>query len=225
MCRGGQFHPYNQPHMQFLASETVLLFSVKSRPTKSSNVVSCGSHRSAHIVGGLRFLLCLKKIPTTSREITGIARFETVDFLAASCDFFSFPKVCDNVPNNDRLRKLRIHPRCGEVAFFLYVSNVFNNVQNVQCVGRTHTIVRLQRRIRRKDGTENFGGFVFVLDGFAQRDFVLWVLDFELWVFVGSFNFSESLFRLPHQGLQCPTGLSFPAPTPRATTAVQIHSS
>ena len=31
-------------------------------------------------------------------------------------------------------------------------------------VGRTHTIVRLQTRIRRKDGTENFGGFVFVLD-------------------------------------------------------------
>ena len=31
-------------------------------------------------------------------------------------------------------------------------------------VGRTHTIVRLQTRIRRKDGTENLGGFVFVLD-------------------------------------------------------------
>ena len=33
----------------------------------------------------------------------------------------------------------------------------------------------LQTRIRRKDGTENFGGFVYVLDGFPQRDFVLWV--------------------------------------------------
>ena len=42
-------------------------------------------------------------------------------------------------------------------------------------VGRTHTIIRLQTRIRRKDGTENFGGFVYVLDGFLQRDFVLWV--------------------------------------------------
>ena len=41
-------------------------------------------------------------------------------------------------------------------------------------VGRTHTIVRLQTRIRRKDGTENFGGFVYVLDGFLQGDFVLW---------------------------------------------------
>ena len=42
------------------------------------------------------------------------------------------------------------------------------------CVGCTHTIVRLQTRIRRKDGTENFGGFVYMLDGFPQRDFVLW---------------------------------------------------
>ena len=44
-----------------------------------------------------------------------------------------------------------------------------------QGVGRTHTIVRLQTRIRRKNGTENSGGFVYVLDGFPQRDFVLWV--------------------------------------------------
>ena len=62
-------------------------------------------------------------------------------------------------------------------------------------VGRTHTIVRLQTRIRRKDGTEIFGRFVFVLDGFVQRDFVSWV-------FLCSFNFS----------------VSFPATTPRATT-------
>ena len=65
-------------------------------------------------------------------------------------------------------------------------------------VGRTHTIVRLQTIIRRKDGTENFGGFVHVLDGFLQRDFVLWV-------FVCSVSFS----------------LSFPATTPRATTPHQ----
>ena len=44
-------------------------------------------------------------------------------------------------------------------------------------VGRTHTTVRLQTRIRRKDGTENFGGVVYVLDGFVQRDFVLWVFN------------------------------------------------
>ena len=39
-------------------------------------------------------------------------------------------------------------------------------------------IVSLETRIRRKDGKEhfqNFGGFVHVLDGFPQRDFVLWV--------------------------------------------------
>ena len=57
----------------------------------------------------------------------------------------------------------------------------------IKIVGRTHTIVRLQTRIRRKDGTENFGGFVYVLDGFPQRDFVLWV-------FMCPINFS--LFRV-----------------------------
>ena len=61
-------------------------------------------------------------------------------------------------------------------------------------VGRTHTIIRLQTRIRRKDGTENFGGFVYVLDlhnGISCCGF-----------FVCSINFS----------------LSFPATTPRAPT-------
>ena len=52
-------------------------------------------------------------------------------------------------------------------------------------VGRTHIIVRLQTRIRRKDGTENFGGFVYVLEGFPQREFVLWV-------FMCPINFSVS---------------------------------
>ena len=66
-------------------------------------------------------------------------------------------------------------------------------------VGRTHTIVRLQTRTRQKDGTENFGGFVYVLGGFLQRGFVLWV-------FMRSINFSVFF---------C---VSFPATTPRATT-------
>ena len=39
-----------------------------------------------------------------------------------------------------------------------------DNVASRGAVGRTHTIVRLQTRICRKDGTENFGGFVFVFD-------------------------------------------------------------
>ena len=50
-----------------------------------------------------------------------------------------------------------------------------DNVASRGAVGRTHTIVRLQTRILRKDGTENFGGFVYVLDRFPQRDLGLWV--------------------------------------------------
>ena len=76
---------------------------------------------------------------------------------------------------------------------------------NIPTVGRTHTIVRLQTRTRRKDGTENFGGFVYVLDGFLQRDFLLWV-------FMCSINFSlfsVSLFRLPRRGLPHPTALFY----------------
>ena len=82
----------------------------------------------------------------------------------------------------------------GNVCFNIVVRINHDNVASRGAVGRTHTIVRLQTRIRRKDGTENFGGFVYVLD-FVQRDFVLWV-------FVCSVNFS----------------LYFPATTPRATT-------
>ena len=71
-------------------------------------------------------------------------------------------------------------------------------------------IVRLQTRNRRNDhGTENFRGFVYVLDGFPQRDFVLRV-------FMCSINFTStlvfsfvSLFRLPRRGLPyIPHGLS-----------------
>ena len=83
----------------------------------------------------------------------------------------------------------------GNICFNKVVQINHDNVASRGAVGRTHTIVRLQTRIRRKDGTENFGGFVYVLDGFLQRDFVLWV-------FMCSINFS----------------VSFPATTPRATT-------
>ena len=79
-------------------------------------------------------------------------------------------------------------------------------------VGRTHTVVRLQTRIRRKDGTENFGGFVYVLDGFPQRDFVLWVymcsINFSLFFWVSTTARAttphRSLFRLPRRGLPRP---------------------
>ena len=62
-----------------------------------------------------------------------------------------------------------------------------------RCVGRTHTTVRLQTRIRRKDGTENFAGFVYVLDGFLQWDIVSWV-------FMCPINFIV-FFRLSRPGL------------------------
>ena len=54
----------------------------------------------------------------------------------------------------------------------------------IRTVGCTHTIVRFQTRIRRNDGTENFGGFVYVLDGFPQRDFVLWVFMYPINIFL-----------------------------------------
>ena len=73
--------------------------------------------------------------------------------------------------------------------------------------GRTHTIVRLQTRIRRKDGTENFGGFVYLLDGFPQRHFVLWV-------FMCPINFVLFVFSF----VAFTTLVSFPATTPTATT-------
>ena len=60
-------------------------------------------------------------------------------------------------------------------------------------VGRTHTIMRLPTRIRRKDGTENIGGFVFVLD-----------------LYNGILCCGFVCARL--------ISVSFPATTPRATT-------
>ena len=52
----------------------------------------------------------------------------------------------------------------GNVCFNIVVRINHDNVGSRGAVGRTHTIVRLQTRIRRKDGTENLGGFVSVLD-------------------------------------------------------------
>ena len=51
----------------------------------------------------------------------------------------------------------------GNLCFNIVVRINHDNVASRGAVGRTHTIVRLRTRIRRKDGTENFGGFVFVL--------------------------------------------------------------
>ena len=52
----------------------------------------------------------------------------------------------------------------GNVRFNNVVRINHDNVASRGAVRRTHTIVRLQTIIRRKDGTENLGGFVFVLD-------------------------------------------------------------
>ena len=59
----------------------------------------------------------------------------------------------------------------GNVRFNIVVRINHDNAASRGAVGRINTIVRLQTRIRRKDGTENFGGFAYVLDGFLQRDF------------------------------------------------------
>ena len=77
-------------------------------------------------------------------------------------------------------------------------------------VGRTHSIGRLQTRIRRKHGSENFRGFVYVWDAFPQRDFVLWV-------FMCPNNitlFFDSIFA----SILCLFCVSSTATTPRATT-------
>ena len=87
----------------------------------------------------------------------------------------------------------------GNVCFNMVVRINHDNVASRRAVGRTHTIVRLQIRIRRKDGMENFGSFVLVLD-----------------VYNGILCCGFLCARL--------ISVSFPATTPRATTPVQIHS-
>ena len=99
--------------------------------------------------------------------------------------------------------------RGGTCAFTLKIVNTLiknSSRDDKPSVGRTHTIVRLPTRIRRKDGTENFLGFVYVLDGFPQQR------NFVLWVFMCSINIS--LFCVSFVS----SSLSFPATTPRATT-------
>ena len=71
------------------------------------------------------------------------------------CNIFWFPDL-----GKEKLCSVLVF---GNVCFNLLVRINHDNVSR-GAVGRTHTIVRLQTRIRRKDGTENFGGFVFVLD-------------------------------------------------------------
>ena len=102
-------------------------------------------------------------------------------------------------------------------------------------VGRTYTIVRLETRIRRKGGTEDFGGFVHVLDGFPQRDFVLWVfmcpINFILYFLYILFCLHACLFSGYHAKGYAPSilhGLSRPGLSRlyhhcTATTPVYIY--
>ena len=107
----------------------------------------------------------------------------------------------------------------GNACLDIIVRINHDNVARRGAVGRAHTIVRLQTRTRRKDGTENFGGFVYVLDGFLQRDFCCGFLCARLIsLFLGLFSGYHA------EGYHAPP-LSFPATTPRATTPIQIHSS
>ena len=75
----------------------------------------------------------------------------------------------------------------GNACINIIVRINHGNVASRGAVGCTHTIVRFQTRIRRNDETENFGGFVYVLDGFPQRDFALLVFMYPI---------NISLFRL-----------------------------
>ena len=104
-----------------------------------------------------------------------------------------------------RVEKWKVGLRSEHEAFgtalngllFAKREGLFLRMDAEHAVGRTHTIVRLQTIIRRKDGTENFGGFVYVLDEFVQRDFVLWV-------FVCSVNFSVSFSGYHAEGYHAP---------------------
>ena len=75
-------------------------------------------------------------------------------------------------------------------------------------VGRTHSIVRLQTRNRSKDhGTEDLGGFVYVLDKFPQRDLGLWVFMYPINITLFCLYFVSILclsLRLPRRGLSRP---------------------
>ena len=111
---------------------------------------------------------------------------------------------------------------CCNIVLILIVRINHDNVASRGAVGRTHTIVRLQTGNRRKDhGTENFGGVVYVLDRFPQRDLMLWV-------FMCPINIIPfcrlSIFRLPRRGLPR-RGLPRPIYTARATTPLPpLHS-
>ena len=98
---------------------------------------------------------------------------------------FCFPDL-----GNEKLCSILVF---GDVRFNIVVRSNHANVASRGAVGRTHIIVKLQTRIRRKYGTENFGGFVFVLDLYNE-------------ILCCGFLRARLI------------SVSFPATTPRATT-------
>ena len=93
----------------------------------------------------------------------------------------------------------------GNVRFNKVVRINHDNVASRGAVGRTHTICQIAGKNPSKRWNGEFRGFVYVLGGFPQQDFVLWV-------FMCPINISlfcvYSVFSL----------VSFPVTTPRATT-------
>ena len=95
----------------------------------------------------------------------------------------------------------------GNVRFNKVVQINHDNVASRGAAGCAPTIVRFQTRIRGNDGTENFGGFVYVLDGFPRRDFVLWVYMYPINIILFLLLFCVyfvSISRLPRRGLPRP---------------------
>ena len=111
----------------------------------------------------------------------------------------------------------------GNVCCNIVVRIKHDNVASRGAVGRTHTIVRLQTRIRRKDGTENFGSFVYVLDlynGILCCGFLcarLISVSFPATTPRATTPHRSLFFRLPRRGLPRPTDIPR-AITPRAIT-------
>ena len=116
--------------------------------------------------------------------------------------FFCFPDL-----SKEKLCSILVS---GNARFNKVVWINHHNVASRGAVGRTHSIVRLQTRIRRKDGSENYGGFVYVWDGFSQRGFVLWV-------FMCPNNITR-FFDFFFASTSCLLCVSSTATTPRATT-------
>ena len=95
----------------------------------------------------------------------------------------------------------------GNVRFNIVVRINHDNVasRGLLDVLRPLSDCRQESVEKRQDGTENFGGFAYVLDGFPQRDFVLWVFMCPINFILFCLYFLVSpFFRLPRQGLPRP---------------------